>query len=289
MINLIYTIILFNILIIVFKLFEKYQVNNLQALIVNYLTAGIFAYFFVETNFSIYYILQSEWIYHAIIIGTLFMITFNLFSLGIQKIGISVTTVANKMSLIIPVCAALILYPEQEKITIIKLIALLLAFIGIYLASTKSGQIIFNKKYLWVIIILFIGQGLCDAIFNDFAQRFNNTLKGESFLFFMTLFFIASISGVIIHITKSTKTSNIELKNIIWGVIFGIPNFFSLFFFLKVLSDPNILSSEAFPLLSMGIVISSSLISVSIFKERITKNNWIGILLSIYAIYLLSY
>ena len=290
MINLIYTIILFNILIIIFKLFAKYKVNNLQALIVNYLTATFCSYFFLETTFSLEHILQSAWLNHAIIIGTLFMITFNLYSFGIQKVGISVTTVANKMSLIIPVCAALILYPEQEKLTMIKAMALFLAFIGIYLCITESGKIIFNNKYLWIIITLFIGQGVCDAIFNDFAQTFINTLKTESFLFFMTLFFMASISGIIIHITKYNKrNNNIKLKNIIWGIAFGVPNFFSLFFFLKVLADPNIVSSIAFPLLSMGIVISSSLIGLYAFKERITRNNWIGILISICAIYLLSY
>ena len=39
---------------------------------------------------------------------------FNLYSLGIQKVGISVTTVANKMSLIIPVCVALLVYPDES-------------------------------------------------------------------------------------------------------------------------------------------------------------------------------
>jgi len=271
-------------------MFQKYKVDNLQALILNYITGAVCSYFFLETSFSLNYILQADWLYHAMIIGTLFIIVFNFYSFGIQKVGISITTVANKMSLIIPVCMALLLYPKNNTFDTLKAIAFFLALVGIYLSSTKGGKLNFNKKYLWLIVLVFVGQGISDAIFNDFAQSFSNVLEKESFLFFMILFFMASISGIIIHLGKSVKTKNkLQLKSFFWGIIFGIPNFFSLVFFLKALEDPNISSSEVFPLVSMGVVVSSSLIGLLIFKETLTKNNWIGILLSIFAIYLFSH
>ena len=289
MINIVYTILLFNILIIVFKMFKKYKVDNLQGLIVNYLTAAICSYFFLEQDFLLDDILQSDWIYHAIIIGSLFIIVFNFYAFGIQKVGITVTTVANKMSLIIPVCAALILYPEKESFTILKGIAFFLALVGIYLSTTKSGKLKFNKKYIWLIILVFVGQGISDAIFNDFAQSFKEVLEKESYLFFMTLFIIASISGILILLGKSFKGRKpLKLKSIFWGVIFGIPNFFSLLFFLRALSNPNLNSSIVFPLVSMGVIVSSSFIGILIFKEKLSKNNWIGILLSVCAIYIFS-
>ncbi|MBT6815418.1 MAG: DMT family transporter [Flavobacteriales bacterium] len=288
MINIVYTILLFNILIIVFKMFKKYKVDNLQGLIVNYLTAAICSYFFLEQDFLLDDILQSDWIYHAIIIGSLFIIVFNFYAFGIQKVGIAVTTVANKMSLIIPVCAALILYPNEE-FTSLKGIAFILALVGIYLSSTKSGKLSFDKKYLWLIILVFVGQGISDAIFNDFAQSFKEVLEKESYLFFMTLFFFASISGILILSGKSIISNNtLQLKSLFWGIIFGIPNFFSLVFFLKALNDPELSSSIVFPLVSMGVIVSSSIIGMILFKEKLSKNNWIGILLSICAIYIFS-
>ena len=288
MINIIYTILLFNILIIVFKMFERYKVDNLQGLIVNYLTAAGCSYFFLEQDFSLNHVLNSEWIYHAMIIGTLFIIVFNFYAFGTQKVGISVTTVSNKMSLIIPVFAALILYPNEE-FTSLKGIAFFLALVGIYLSSTKKGKLSFNKKYLWLIILVFVGQGISDAIFNDFAQSFKEVLEKESYLFFMTLFFFASISGILILSGKSIISNNtLQLKSLFWGIIFGIPNFFSLVFFLKALNDPELSSSIVFPLVSMGVIVSSSIIGMILFKEKLSKNNWIGILLSICAIYIFS-
>ena len=285
MYNIIYTILLFNVLIIVFKMFEKYKVDNLQALIVNYITAGFCSYLFLETDFSLNYILESDWLYHSMIIGTLFIIIFNFYAFGIQKAGVAVTTVANRMSLIIPVCAALILYPEENTFTLLKGIAFFLALTGIYLSSTKGGKLSFDKKYLWLIILVFVGQGISDSIFNDFAQKFPNE---GNYLFFMVLFFMASISGILILSGRSIRTrSPLQLKSIFWGVIFGIPNFFSLVFLLKALG--SISSSIVFPLVGMGVVISSSLIGLLLFQEKLTRSNWIGILLSICAIYIFSY
>ena len=52
-------------------------------------------------------------------------------------------------------------------------------------------------------ILVFVGQGVSDAIFNDFAQNFREVLEEESYLFFMTLFIIAIISVILILTGKS--------------------------------------------------------------------------------------
>jgi len=284
MLEIFYTIVLFNILIIIFKMFEKYNINILQALIFNYMTAGMCSYFFLESDFSLEYIFSSGWLFHAIVIGTLFIVVFVFYGFGTQKVGISITTVANKMSLIIPVFAAIILY--EDVFTYLKALAFFLALVGIYLSSTRAGKLGFDKKYLWLIILIFLGQGISDAIFNDFAQNF----PGEKgYLFFMTLFAVASVSGLLIYILESInhKTKNpFQLSSIFWGIIFGVPNFFSLVFFLKALADPSLNSSVVFTLVSMGIVVSSSLLGVFVFNEKLNKTNWIGILLCVCAIYI---
>ena len=163
----------------------------------------------------------------------------------------------------------------NEEFTFLKGIAFALAFIGIYLSSTKAGKLSFNKKYLWLIMIVFIGQGISDAIFNDFVQKFP---KEGGYLFFMTLFIIASITGTLILLGKSfNRRQPLKLRSIFWGTMLGIPNFFSLLFFLKSLSDQNLDSSVVFPLVSMGIIVSSGFIGMLLFKEKLSKNNWIGI------------
>lgn len=285
MTNIIYSIVLFNILIVIFKMFEKYNVNNIQALIFNYLTAAFCSYLFLEKDFSLGYIINAGWIFHAIGIGILFILTFILYAYGVQKVGISIATISNKMSLIIPVSTAIILY--DEELTTIKGLAFLLALYSIYLSSTKEGNFRFDRRYIWLIFLIFLGQGISDSIFNDFAQKFDHERKH---LFFMTLFFIASISGLIIHHLRQPQETNFfKIKNLFWGVILGVPNFFCLVFFLRALETSIFNSSIVFAIVSIGIVITSSLLGILFFKEKLNSANCIGILMSILTIYILSH
>ncbi|MBL4668071.1 MAG: hypothetical protein JKY30_02255, partial [Flavobacteriales bacterium] len=228
MLDILLTILAFNLLIIFFKLFHKFGIDNLQALIVNYFVAGFCGLYFSNQEFSLNYVLYTPWIFHAATIGVLFIITFNLYATGTQKVGIAITTIANKLSLFVPVGFALMLYPNEE-ITYIKIIGFLLAVIGIYLSSTQQKKLSFDKKYLWLIILVFVGQGIADTIFNHAQKTVVNT--ADAGLFFMSLLLIAGISGIFILLGKSIKQKpQLKFKNLIAGAIFGIPNFASLIF-----------------------------------------------------------
>ena len=286
MIYVILTILVFNLLIIIFKLFARFKVDNLQALIVNYITAGTIGFILSEKSINLQHILSAPWLYHAMAIGFLFIVVFNFYAFGTQKVGIAITTVANKMSLVIPVAAALIL-EENDNISTEKIIGFILALIGIYLASTKGGKLSFNIKYLWLIILVFVGQGIADSIFNDSKTMLKS---GEDMLYFIVLFFMASISGILILLGKSVASPpKFELKNILWGVILGVPNFFSLLFMLKALSTPGLEASVVFPMVSMGVVVLSSIIGIILYKEKLTNGNWIGILFACGAIAIFSF
>ena len=287
MINIIITVLLFNILIIIFKLFIKYKIDNLQALIANYITAGTLGVWNSANPISIDYILNAEWLYHAMIVGFLFIIVFNLYATGTQKVGIAITTVANKMSLIIPVAIALIIYPDAN-VSIWTFVAFILALLGIYLSSTKNGKLIFDKQYLWLIILVFIGQGIADTVFN-YAQK-TSIGEGESPAFFSVLFLMAAICGVIILIGKSFKEKiSFSYKNILGGILLGIPNYGSLIYFFKALDSSGLHSSVVFPIVSMGVVILSAILGFVLYKEPLSRSNWIGIGCSILAITLITF
>ena len=89
-------------------------------------------------------IIYSTYIIPSLIIGFLFIVTFNLLAFGTQKIGIAISTVANKMSMIIPVIIGISLF--SEKLGMFKLIGIVLAISAIYMTSTKSGKLSFDKK-----------------------------------------------------------------------------------------------------------------------------------------------
>jgi drug/metabolite transporter (DMT)-like permease len=287
MVDILLTIICFNVLIIIFKLFHQFGIDNLQALIVNYFIAGLCGLYFSDLEFSLTYVINSPWIYHAALIGILFIVTFNLYAIGTQKVGIAITTVANKLSLLIPVGIALILYPN-EHLTYYKIIGLALAFVGIYLSSTKKNKLSFDKRYIWLILLVFIGQGIADTIFNNAQQTVVN--EGDKGLFFMCLLLFAGISGIIILIGKSIKHKpKFKTKNLIGGIALGLPNFASLIFFFNALESSGFAASQVFPVVSMGVVILSALVGLLFFREKLTLSNWVGLGFAVISIFVITF
>lgn len=287
MIDIILTIVLFNVLIVLFKLFERFGVDNLQALTVNYLAAGVMGLINYEGDISISYIIQSDWSTYSLIIGFLFIVVFNLYATGAQKAGMAISTVANKMSLVIPVIAAILLYPD-EHFSIIKILGFVLALLGIYFSSTTNNKLSFDPKYLWIIILIFIGQGAADAIFNH--ARYHYVTDADKPLFFLVLFITAGLSGLLMIISKTASKQRpvLHWKNIVAGIAFGIPNYGSLIFMFNALKSSGIESSKVYPLVSMGIIALSAIIGWIFFSERLSKTNWAGIFLAIAAIAVIS-
>ena len=286
MISILLTILAFNVLIVIFKFYDRFKVDNLQALIVNYIVAGGLSIYFSAEPFKILTVVQEPWIYHSIAIGILFIVVFNFYAFGTQKVGIAVTTIANKLSLIIPVAVALVLYPD-DHLTILKAAGFVLAILGIYFSSTKSGKLAFDVKYLWLIILVFVGQGLADSIFNHAQHTVVN--ESEKHLFFTVLFIMAALSGILILLGKSiVKKPQLQFKNLIGGIALGVPNYLSLIFFFNALENSSFHPSQVFPIVSMGVVALSAIIGLLFFKEKLTTFNWVGIVLSLLAILLVS-
>ncbi|MFT7156672.1 MAG: drug/metabolite transporter (DMT)-like permease [Parvicella sp.] len=287
MLDLLLTIALFNVLLICFKLFPKYRVDNLQALTVNYLTAGICGLIMYEGTITISGVLSANWLYHAIIIGILFIVVFNFFAQATQQVGLTVATIANKMSLLFPFIFSLIIYPS-DVLTGYKVIGLILAIIGIVLTSINGGKLNFNKKYIGLVLIVFIGQGIADIVFTDCSRL--PGAKEQTELIFVVLFFIAAIVGVLMIAIRSTNQKvQFSLKNIFWGIALGIPNYGTLYFMFRALNSSGLSATEVYPVISMGAVLSSAILGLFIFKEKLTKTNWIGILSALLGILTLTF
>ena len=276
-------------MLMLFKYFGKYQVNNLQAIIINYFTAGSLAVVITNINglpINFQHIVLSNYIVPSLIIGLLFIITFNLLAYGTQKIGIAISTVANKMSMIIPVIIGIYLF--KEALGIFKLIGIFLAISAIYMTSTKSGKLSFDKKFMPIILLIFLGQGIADGTLS-WTQKFTLSTENTS-LFFASTFFSAGTFGCLFLVYDlMVKKIQFQAKNILWGIALGVPNYLTLHFFIRSLQSPILESSQVFPVVNMGIIILSAISGIILFKEKLTPLNWSGIAIAIIAISFISF
>ena len=289
MIYLLLSIICNVLLLVIIKGFDKFSIPNLQGIVVNYFVAGSVALVFVPKEISRTTIFTSDWFGTAIILGTLFISIFFLISLTAQKISISVASVANKMSLVIPVLVAILFF--GDKIQFFKIAGILLALVSVYLTTKKEKEPnkISDKKELLLPLFVFLGSGIIDALVN-FANEKLIKESGHDAAFSCVGFFAAGSIGIlIIAFQLIFQKKKFQVKSIVAGIILGIPNFFSIYFILKALSTDLLESSQLYPLANICIVVLSALAGLVIFKEKLSKLNIVGIALSIVATLLISF
>ena len=71
-------------------------------------------------------------------------------------------------------------------------------------------------------------------------------------------------------------------------MVLGIPNYFSIYFLVKALRSNLLDSSGIFTINNVAIVIISTLLGIVFFKEQLSLKNWIGIILAVISIALVS-
>lgn len=268
-----------------FKLFERFKINTLQAIVVNYFTAcmcGILSY---SGEINTGEIINSQWFSGAIALGFLFIAVFNLMALTAQRNGLSVASVAGKMSVVIPIIVGI--YAYNEGIGFQKLFGIILALIAVYLTAVKQNATMNLKQGLWLPFILFLGSGIIDASIKYLETKYVE--KDGIPIFSATIFAIAGIIGVLILGYRSIKKPfQFEIKNVIGGAILGTINYCSIYFLLKALQYDGLESSRLFTVNNVGVVMLTTIIGLLLFKEGISKKNWIGIGLAIVSIILVT-
>lgn len=286
MIYLLLSIISSTVIFITFKLFDRFKIHTLQAIVVNYFTAAICGIIAYDQSIQLKTIASQPWFLYTVGLGILFITIFNLMAITTQRSGLSVVSVATKMSVVIPVVFGLLYF--KESLGILKMTGILLALASVYLASIKNDRgLTIQKSSLIYPLLVFLGSGVIDTSLKYLEDQM--VAPNDVPIFSSTIFAAAAVVGIIIvGILKYKRKITLEWKNIIGGVFLGIPNYFSVYFLVKALRSDIFESSGIFTVNNVAIVMTSTLVGILLFKERLLPKNWLGIALAIISILLVA-
>ncbi len=287
MINLLLSILFATSLGIILKLFEKYKLDLFQAIVFNYISCVITGICIHQSipDFPTYS--NKSWFVYAVILGCSFFFFFNLMGYIVKHMGITVMSVSNKLSLVIPVIAAFFIF--QDKVSILKIVGIVMALIAVIFTSLKEegNKHHFNIKQMFWPLILFIGSGMNDTLVKC-AQEFHMK-NSDNAPFNITIFSTAALLGSIILLYLFlNKKSTLNFKSILGGLLLGVPNYFSMHFLVISLSIKGYGSSIIFPINNIGVVTASTIIAFIVFNEKLTKLNLVGIALAILSIIVIA-
>ncbi len=280
--------ILLNVLVaIVFKFFAKYQVDTLQAIVINYFTCMVTASFALQ-DFNYLFTLPSQsWFLYATLMGLFFFLIFIVIAKTVAHHGVMVSSTAQKLSLIIPVVVAVFFF--NETITFFKVIGIIAAIVAVYFVSYQKSNANEPIKSKWVAMLPLLTW--LGSSFVDLSLYLVDKLQlapGAGLKFTSTLFLMAGFFGLLVLAYSILKGSRrFEFKSMLAGILLGIPNFFSIYLVLKLLQD-GWSGSIVFPLLNVSIILLSALIGVVGFKENFTLRKGLGFAFAIAAIVFLS-
>jgi len=283
--SLLLSILFSSLIFVIFKGFSRYDVRTSYAIVVNYFVACAVGLLFYEDTVNLATIPSKKWFTGAVALGLLFIIVFNLIAATAQKLGVSVASIATKMSFVLPVLFGVLIY--EEKVSGIKILGILMAIVAVFLCSkrtelTASTRILFTLPFL-----VFLGSGTIDITLKYF-QEFH-VPKEEFALFSASIFAVAGLFGIIYTMIKTLKKPlRWSTKNCIGGIVLGIPNFFSIYFLLKALNTTKVDSVTIFTINNIGIVTISTFLGMLLFNEKLDFKNCIGVLLAITSIILIT-
>lgn len=267
-------------ILIIFKIIGKYNIKVIQPIIINYFVASILGFFSAGLTPKEIIEIPTDWILPGVLIGSLYVFTFFLIGYSTKKAGMALTTIASKMSFVFPMFFSIII-DSNDNYSNTKLILLLMAILAVFLSVYKKKTKTIDSLFIILLpFILFILMGIADSLVK-FAQNSFVKNESQSSIFSFLIFSFAAIWGLILIIFQKDKKEIIQPKVLITGLILGICNFASLYFFINALNSLTFNNSLVIALNNMGVVLLSIIIAMSFFKEKITKLNQAGIAFTI--------
>ena len=145
--------------------------------------------------------------------------------------------------------------------------------------STEKNQV----SSTWMLLLLFVGSGLLDFLLNYIQHHV--LMKNETAFFTAYAFGMAGVIGICIaFIMWLQRKLNPSLRNILAGILLGIPNYFSIYFLMKAYDVLTWSDSSILAIINVSIVVFASIVGLLFFKEKWNKLKIIGFISSLISI-----
>lgn len=269
---------------LIFKLIKRIKVKLFPIIILNYITAFAAGAILQPEMLSISGIVAKPWFEAMLLIGVLLIVMFFVIGVSTQKAGIGVTTVASKMSVIIPILFSIIYYSEDTPP--LKVIGIIIALAAVFLTVYKKPEKTLNMQRIYLPIILFIGAGLIDSLVKYIQHDL--LLPDEARGFTGLSFGVAGAAGIIVAFFNKLKLKDYFAgRTLITGILLGLANYGSIFFLISALNHSRLDSSIVYGINNVGIIILSLLPALLLFKEEFSLLNKVGVLLAVSSVIIL--
>ena len=295
MIALLLSVVVSTLLFSCFRLFPRFGVQLEEAVVINYIVASSLSIGLAGPVHAWGRLLEPSTA-AGVVMGLAFLYMFKKMGECTQQLGMGVTAIATKMSMVLPMSVFILLDPA-DPITWQKAVAVVLAFPAVWLASAPSTKVPSpgipnlvegHQARPWVLpAIVFFGSGIIDLGFGWFSTAEHMTCDADRFTFSAVPYTVAAFIGMGRWLMREESKPQWGRSTIIGGIVLGIINVGSLFFLLLAYQSMPFPRSAIVPANNLGIVLATALAGIVLFRERPGSRNIVGWAFAITALMLL--
>lgn len=269
-------------LMVIFKFFARFEIRVFPSIVVNYVTCFVLGNLLLgDKNIVAASVWTQHWFPYVVGMGLLFISAFYLMGLGTGLAGAGATSVAAKMSVVIPAAVSMLLLYEKPGVFI--LIGMLLSIFSVYLMRPENNDGKGNRG-LWVLLLVFLGSGMVDTGLNLVKHHFGADV--DDYTMSTVVFGGAGFIGLLLMIFQKGQLPG--WKEVLGGVVLGCTNYASLIAMFGAIGNYKGETAWFFAVNNIGVVWVSTLLSMLFFKEKISKMGYAGLLLAALAVLLMN-
>ena len=261
---------------VLLKILRQRNIDIRQTIVAGYPVAFLLTWFLLKPDTSGLSTLGSAW---GIIValGVLLPAVFIILGRAIAAIGMVATDAAQRLSLIIPIVAAFLLF--GEVLTGTRIFGLALGFLAlgalVYRPQPSGMSKQTRQTPLWLFGV-WAGYGIIDILFKQVAKQ------GAAFP--LTLFISFGLAGLLLFIYLLVTRVRWQGGALSAGLLLGALNMGNIYAYVRAHQVLSESPSIVFTGMNVGVIAVATIIGVGVFKEPLNRINIVGLVLAIFCV-----
>ena len=257
---------------ILLKWFKAQNYVPMQMITTNYAIASLLAYLWFKPDLAHISVSETPW-WLIILLGIALPSVFLCLSKSLQTAGIVKTEIAQRLAVILSLCAAYFLF--QEQFSTLKIIGIILGLgaVGCILFSNQQQSKKSTKQGMYALLSVWLGYALIDILLKYISSL------GVQFAVSLTLMFMMAL--VLSTLYLLIEKTQWHAKSLCAGLLLGLFNFANIAFYVKahiLLKDSP---AVVFAGMNFMVILLGVIAGLFIFKEKMKTATVLGLVLGL--------
>jgi len=265
---------------VLLKLARRLQIDVGQAIAWNYVTASALTAIVFHPSLEVLRSPQAPWL-GFVGLGLLLPLIFQALAASVSSAGIVRTDAAQRLSLMISLLAAFLLFGESLSVS--KSAGVALGLLALACMVWRSERKDAESSWLWPLVV-FAGFGAIDILFKLVAKA------GTPFAASLqAMFALALVVAFFLQLWRRWhERLRLTVRDVIAGLLLGLANFGNIVFYVRAHQALPDHPALVFASMNLGVVALGALVGLFAFRERLSRVNLLGLALALLAIGLIT-